>query len=392
MTDNLRHDRLLTMFREAAGGDAAPPHVADDEELLACWSKGLLSSVEVESLQSHLSQCAECRRRVSELVRNGVLEFPEQDQSTDTATSITMSTRQLETTLYPTRSGRRWFVAIAAVAACLMVALLLWPGKGGFDAQLAMIQSELDAGQDAAAYDHAGNLLTSSDLPEENRGVAEQLYEEAAYRVGRSRLLSSAFDSASSIVKETTDRGVSSGRLANLGLQAQRQLAAELSLNQFGCLLAYGYDLSGYGGGKSLPIFDETTDALLATAEKSTTEFPDETMLRLNRGQLLLSLSDAPGAQTEFETVLAEDDESVPALIGLGLALFEQNQQEQALERFREAGGLDPRSADAVVNEAIALEALGRRPEAAGVWERALDVVNDESLRERIRARQDSLN
>ncbi|MDR0391821.1 MAG: caspase family protein, partial [Planctomycetaceae bacterium] len=55
-----------------------PKHLADDEDLLLRWAEQRLSKEEHAELLDHLSQCSNCRLAVSEMVKNGILEFNEQ--------------------------------------------------------------------------------------------------------------------------------------------------------------------------------------------------------------------------------------------------------------------------------------------------------------------------
>ncbi|MCA9238712.1 MAG: tetratricopeptide repeat protein, partial [Planctomycetales bacterium] len=213
---------------------------------------------------------------------------------------------------------------------------------------------------------------------------AAELLEDAAYQTARAKLLAGDFDAVAQVAGESCSLGATSGRLTNLELQASRGLPAEDSLAEFGTLLAYGYDLDGFARGKALPVFDATTDKLLARTSDAVTQYPAEEQLLLNRAQLLLSLQRAEEARELFLRVLDRSPESPAAHLGAGLAAFELGDYQAAAEEFDRVLEINPDLVDAMVNRAITLDRMGRRAEATQAWREAATMTEDASLRAKI--------
>lgn len=389
MSKPTNKDELVRHFRDAIAGGlgAQPPHIADDEETLSCWSEGLLSDNDRRLIIEHLSRCSSCRERIASMTRDGVLNWEiEGESSIDSP--INGRIRLPETPSLLVSGTRRWLGPVIAVAACLLVGLFLWGPLGESPTQLALAKVELDRGEVQAAFDRLSKYIERNREKSVDDG-ASTLLEMAGYKVAQGKLLAGDFAGAGSVVTQTEARGAGSGRLANLHLQAERKIAAESSLDTYGTLLAYGVDLDGATRSKSLPTFDESNDRILAAAKNAAAKYPDELQLKLNRGQMLLLVGSAEAARIEFEAALAVKPANPEAMMGLGLSLYQLGDVAKAMQSFEQVLGGEAANADARVNKAICLERLGQGEEANLIWRNVLSDLDDDALRTRIRTHVD---
>lgn len=59
-------------------------HIYEDEELLTCWSRGLLSRQQIdEQILAHLGICPLCRHEIIEMIDCGVIDFTLPVEETD---------------------------------------------------------------------------------------------------------------------------------------------------------------------------------------------------------------------------------------------------------------------------------------------------------------------
>lgn len=388
-------DRVRKLLRMAADAQPAPTegHFVEDDELLTCWSQGLLAPDEHERLIEHLAICPRCRNEVADLIRAGVLEFPEAgaEEDAEQAPAAAVEAASLRSAAVPRKS---WFslpwtrVALAAsILVCLGgIAWLLSPsGPSGLERQLARADRDLDAGHPAAAMDRVEPLL-GQELDAATQARAEELLKRAGYAAAVKGLSAKDFGQVLEIEHRVSRRVGASPQLLNLKLQAERGVPAEFSLGTAGTLPAYGYELDGSAPRKALPVLDETTQRLDREFRAAVKEYPHSAALWLNRGQFLLALARHDEAGECFAEALKLEPKNELARLGLGLVWFEQQQYEAALKEFQAVVAASPQNVSAQVNAAICLERLGRPADARHLWERVLELTGDARLRQQIEA------
>lgn len=282
MTRTEAEKRLLRLFVEALDQpqDVAPPHVVDDEDLLARWSLGVLDPDEHQALLQHLADCPDCRHVVGLMVRNGALVLPEVPEP------------EVEP---PPRSGRHpWLVAALALAALVLVAISL------------------------------------------------PLVRPAG----------------------------------------ETRLGASLALRHFD----FEYDGGSYGMAvKMLP--ESERDQWQAKIEAR----PADVKLQLEYGRLLLEHNLADEAFEQFHAAGKLEPGNTDALVGQGVARYEQAYNEdnrelyqQASDLFEEAIRESPDDFSARVNAAIVLDLLGQHERATQHWNRASALAPDDVTRQDI--------
>ena len=404
MSKSRETERVLEILRRAAGSQPVPDggHFVDDDELLACWSAGLLSAAERQNIIEHLATCPACRHDIAERVRRHILELPDVEVSepqdisdtpsyqADPPEQSTSSPAHQATAARPRpplRSSWRqspWlrFAVAAGILAC--VGAIWWlESSSGPARALARANRDLQAGRADQALVQTERLLAKKLTPAD-QARAKQLLEEAGYRVADAKLRAKDFQEVLEIDHRVARLAPDSGRLANLRLQAERGIPAEYALSDAGSLATYGYEMDGSSRRKSLPVIDQTTERLEKEYQTAIAAHPRDAGLLLNRGQFLLSQARADEARRCFETVLAQDGQNPIAQLGLGLSDFEEGKPAAALAHFETAARLDPHSLAASFNLAVCLQALHRPAEAAKCWQQVLRLTNDAQLRARI--------
>jgi tetratricopeptide (TPR) repeat protein len=352
------------LVRTAVRAQTPPPgpHVADDDELLAAWSAGLLAPPAHQTLVEHLSRCAACREEVVELLNQGVLEFAEPRAR-------------------PHRRALTWWLPAGLAAALLLVAIGVWFLLPTGDPVLVRAAEDLDAGRAEAAWQQLDAWLDAPHA-EADRQRARRLLEQAGYALARADLSGKRFQAVRDRVARLAERGVVSGRLRNLALQAEHAAPVEVALAGKGALLAYGYEPDGNTPGKALPVPD---DRLERQWQQALEEFPGEPLLLVNYGQFLFAQERFDEARERFAAALAADERLPAALLGLGLVAYQGQDYQAALDRFESLLRLTPDSVEGHVNVAMCLERLGRGPEARPHWQQAADATDNAVWRRKIR-------
>jgi tetratricopeptide (TPR) repeat protein len=373
----------LRLFRRAMASQPEPSarHVAEDDELLACWRDALLSGDERSQLLEHLMHCPRCRRLVAGALLH---EPPTLDEDAEFAPTVERAAAR-------PRSGRaaatRQRIGAAAIALGLLVALLIVVRlpRGEGDAPLSAAHGLL---REQKPHEALAELerLAAGELPPEQRREYDQLYEQAAYESGRQSLASSEFPAAAEAYRLAAKHGIESARLLNLSLQAERRIPEESALAFAGTLADYGVRLGGYAATKSLPVQDEAALRQEKMLGDSVHTFAGDAVLRLNYGQYLLAQSRPEEAAAEFQAVLADQPASAEATLGLGLAEFQLGRHEAALEHFADVAARRPSDAAAELNMAICLARLGRTQEARLHYRQALEGTKNPERRRQIEA------
>ena len=155
------HEQIvLDIFRRAIDDQPVPegPHVAEDAELLACWSADLLRPSQNEQIAEHLAVCPYCRQELAEMIESGMLEISDtNDESPDRPA--------------PTSSSQPWYRAswvrmVLAASVLVSIGALFWysrsPSPGSL---LAQAERNLQAGHTLEALDTAERLLASELSP-----------------------------------------------------------------------------------------------------------------------------------------------------------------------------------------------------------------------------------
>jgi tetratricopeptide (TPR) repeat protein len=384
MTPPSRSELLLRLFQAAAESQPIPPgpHVVADEELLTCWSLDLLGPHERSAFQDHLALCPQCRRELVEMIRAGTLELADvAEQPARAEAPVVLSLRRP----LPVRTWAGWALAAAAAVLVLVSGWLFLPGRGP-EAVLAQAANELDRGQAAVALNRVEALLaTHLDPPTRDR--AAQLLEQAGYVQARTELADRRFQGVEETVRRVADQGVTTGRLQNLKLQAERRIPAEVTLAHAGALVDYGYQLDGSNPGKgALPVIDAATERRQRDLQQASASPDRSAAVLVNHGQLLLELRRYDEARKEFTRALEMDPGNAFAHLGLGLTAYEERDFRGAVNQFEAALKLDPDNGAAHLNAALTLERLERPAEAQRHWDRARALIADPDLRGRIDA------
>jgi tetratricopeptide (TPR) repeat protein len=342
-------------------------HISGDEELLACWSAGLLTEREQQQWEEHLSVCGRCRKEVIRLVSSGAVRPPESSPASHSVLPSAVA------------------IALAVTAACvLLVFRTPWATideprlANGLQEARQMLSSDPSGSYDAA------RLLLEQEPDAGTSILTRQLLEQAAYQVARGYLAEGDFDGVNRIWTEATRHGAGSGRLANLRIQAQRRQRAEILLAQAGTLLDYGFELDGTSPIQSRPVFDESARQLRLDYVRAVAEFPGDAALRLNFGQFLLAGGEAGEAREQFQAAYEAGDHAVQTQLGTGLAALAEQDFEPALRHFQSVLEADSANVAAHLNVAATLTQLGRHVEAQRHWQHAARFVQDELLKQRI--------
>ena len=392
--NSLPHDQILVdLFRTAAKTETASAglHVADDLELLTGWSLSTLSLSQAAQFTRHLADCSRCRNELADMLRRGVVEAPPQSAEPvapskpvqGSATAVEVMPHILRVRGWKTA---RWSYALAAAAAVMVMVGTWWTMQPGSpDAIIAQADRLLAAGDVSQAFNTMDDLLQRK-LPDDIRGKAMGLWQTTAVASARDRLKHGEFVGVEQIGDKAARLGVKSAQLANLRLQAELKSTGDNALTRAGALLDYGYDVFG---GRTRDVGGELTDAqqakLLKEFKTAIDEHDNDFMLHLNFGQFLLRQHQFDDARREFARALSLRPDDPGAHLGAGLVEFETSHPEMALEHFLKSVALDPKSAAAQINAALALERLGRDPEAAPHWQAAFDLSSDPKLREELR-------
>jgi tetratricopeptide (TPR) repeat protein len=263
------------------------------------------------------------------------------------ATEATTSRRAIQWSLF------------AVAASLLFAAWLARQQSGGSPELLAQARSQLAAGNTQQALQHVNALLQQS-LNPEAKNEARRFQK-------------------------------------NLQIQSDRQIDAEYALDQRGTLEVYAST-------KSLTV-DPLAARYASEFEQALAEFPDDTPLRLNYGQLLLEQGNYSTARQQFEKVLVADNRNPRARLGLGLAVVlapsssrtrsldkQTDRDEQALAQFEMVLEVMPENVAAHINAAICLSELpGRTGEALKYWQRAAELTTSEAQRHWIEGRMAEL-
>jgi tetratricopeptide (TPR) repeat protein len=250
---------------------------------------------------------------------------------------------------------------------------------------LARARRDLDAGRPLAALDRAEKVLAAGPSQAVSAG-ARAVLDEAVYRAARADLEEGRFEQVAALDRRAAERLPGrSPRLANLVLQAERKIPAEVALARAGSLVDYGYPLSGEVFVKDLPVRDAAAERVEADMKKALERHPGDPRLLLNYGQFLLQFNDYDKAEECFREALRMDVNSAEAHLGLGLVAYERKDYPLALDHFTQAARLAPDAAAPQLNTAICLDVLKRPGEARPYWERAEKLTPDPALRQRIR-------
>lgn len=377
------------LFARAANSPpvAQEPRDSDhvvDEDLLLRWSAGELGTAEEASLLGHLADCPQCRREVAAMVRIGALILPEPPTEEDPL--LTRPVAGAAEAMPARRAMRRRRTTVLAIVSVVAVlALVVFFPDFVLDRpqrQLAMARRDLAEGRLQVAMERAESLL-GKPLSPTRREEAAALLEESVYRAGRDELQQGRFAAVTHLRDRLTRHGESSGRVANLAIQAQRGVPSEVQLARAGSLTDYGYTLRGYSGTKALPAFDPKTESAREQLAQAAEQYPDSVPVLLNYGQFLLDEAAYDEARALFGRAAALEPQNPHVAMAQGLLAFDEDRIEEALSHFQRAAELDPARADAELNQAIALERLDRRNEARKHFEHAAQ-LGDAAMREKI--------
>lgn len=381
-------DRVLALFRLAADETdssvaGAPARSVDDDrdELLTAWRLGILSPDEQDRFLALLDSDPDFRRLAGDMV-------PLHDEPPVPAVTPYGA---IDLRAEPTKSSR-WpapavWGTVAALAACLLIALGWVFLPGGAEREFARAERDLRAGNADAAFARLAGVKKDQ-LPAALQAERERLLETAAYRAGRTALEAGRFDDVANTHAAATAAGVSSGRLDNLHVLAGQKIPGEVVLAMKGSLLDRGFMPDGEVPIRSVPV---PNDRLASQWEAAVRSHPDSAELLLNYGEFLLNQNRYEEAAEAFRRAIAADPDNPMAHNGLGLALAANDRGpptrfDLALEQFREAERLAPDSVPILTNIAVCLEAKGDRKAARAYWERLLRLATDEKLRDRIAA------
>lgn len=388
MSATTRDELLRRLFRQAADNQTVPsgPHVADDEELLACWADDLLSAPERDRLVEHLSQCPPCRRQVAEMLRAGVIHFTESPAATGGYQQPEPEPVVLRPSRWWQAPAARW-AGLAAAASLLVAVMLTQQGNSPHQAMLAQAQTRFNDGQYGEALDELETLLQQN-LTDDERQRGLHLLEQAGFAHAHRRLTQGQFEQVDDIGQRLRKLGVNSVNMTNLELQAAESISSQWSLEQQGGLTLLGYDVA-------TPTQREVTrDVPGPEVEESDQrwqaalrEHPGEAQLHLNYGYLLLKQDRFDEAKAQFEAAADDEEHRHLALLGLGLIEYLEGNYQAALDQFRAAETIEPESADLQLNLAMTLEALGQHEAAVVHWQRAAELTSDPELRQQIETR-----
>ncbi|HOM18102.1 MAG TPA: tetratricopeptide repeat protein [Thermoguttaceae bacterium] len=365
-------------------------HVAEDEQMLTCWSMGLLSAEEEGEFYRHLAICRRCRGELRELVARGVVTPPEGRETEPDgvvegpeAAVASASRRSVAARVF-------WVLGPLAVAASLLVAIyggyLGWGrSAGSWKAVLVEVRQELWEDRPGEAWRRLEALV--GQRPELlERPEVGQLVVETAEVLARQELAAKDFHQVLELEAKVREWLGPTAGLVNLKIQAERGMKVELALQEAGTLLAYAYEPDGRSLSMALPTIDATTERLDQEFQEACQRFPEQTSLWLNRGQFLLSIARPVQAKECFRRASQLEPSNPLVWIGMGLAAFEEGAVEEALGQFRRAVDLAPENTAARLNMAICLYRLGRTAQALEQFQQVLGQSQDQQLRERLEA------
>jgi tetratricopeptide (TPR) repeat protein len=323
---------LGTWFRLRGPRQPIPDsgHLFDDPERVACLTLGTLPPEETELAFRHYDDCPECRDYLTAVLEvEGWHVFP---------------SRQPKAQPGPERwSRRRSVAALVGLAASLLlvwVAVEGWmPGKDPLD----QAEAALVAGRPEDAVRLLRPLLPPEGLPG------------------------------------------TSARFRNLWLQARSGESRVVALGPSHSLLNYGYELDGFSPFKGgIPLQSEEMDQLESDWRQAVTDYPGDANLLLNAGRFLLARREPIEAERLFRRALRAGADPAAGHLGLGMAMFDQGEFEQARAHFHEVVRTHPRHLAGNLNLAITLEQLGRADEARPFWKTVIRSGADPDLVNRV--------
>jgi tetratricopeptide (TPR) repeat protein len=383
MNSNDKNSLLRQVLQDAGSslGDAGGTHVIQDDELLTRWGLDQLRPGEREQIERHLSLCSACRSELATLVREGVLELPLGQE--DVQRNLTPARAESGS-----RPRRMWALAgvgsaVLALAAAIVLAVILWQPHSGSGQELARAQSELKTGHADAARMRVAKLLDSGKLSAAESEEATHLFEEACVAEARSDLAAQRFTEVAELDRGAKARGIKSGQLTNLKIQAEREMPVQVAMADKGSLLDYGYFLNGHGEKATEPLTPKTKE-IGRELEQAVQEHHDNVDLLLNRGQFLLKHGSPQDAHKAFAEAHELEPRNVLALVGMGIANYAMSEFKSAHDRFREALDIEPDNEFANLNMGIYLEGQDRHADAVAYLKKAAEATGDWELRARI--------
>jgi len=391
MNDRARNETLRSIFKAAMTQAAVPVdpnqyHPIDDEELLIDWSVGDLDDVRYHEVIEHLSECSRCRHELASMIEDGVLVLPEQDEETEVDEQVQATPRDRA----PESHSRRPALVFAAVAASLLIAIVWGFSLHSGESAIAMADRDLKAGRHQVAIGRMETYLDANgQMSPEERKEALRILEASSYNLAIEHLGSDQPNHLERVVDingQAARRGVSSGRLTNLSIQAQRGEVELLSLSTRIRLPEYGFKKDGTReklksiGMVSLGDSIRRIEKALVQAIKT---HPDSMELRLNYGQFLLENRSFKESADQFRQVIDIAPKDYLAHMGLALSLFQQKGEDpihESLKHFRKAVELDEDNPEANLNLAICLMRLGKTDEAKPFFEKSQEKAEKNEL------------
>jgi len=390
---------LLQILRLAADSQPVPKdeHFIDDEELLTCWSLGLLEPRESQRIIDHLSVCPPCRKELAVMLNSGILERPELNEELrevgekvpEQDTRLAKRARVVRSAKWPLRHKIMLSAATVLAASVLVAIVVVSSIEPRPETELASAETQLASGNAGRALEQGEELWDRyPDMREGKR--LRQLLTEAGCNAARSLLVQRNFAEVSDIEHRVSSRAGSPPELLSLKLQAEQGIPAERSLDYLGSLKDYGYELDGSSlrKGNSFPDFGATSTRINKRFSQALAEHPYSVNLLVNYGQFLFEkLKDFEKARRQFATALILDDRNPLAHLGLGLIDFEEREFENALVHFRTVAEIDPDNLAGCINTAICLERLAQPAKAREYWRRARQMTDDADLQQEIERR-----
>lgn len=310
---------------EMPGNPAPGDHPSD--ETLAAFTEATLGQEEREAVIAHLADCDLCREIASQAIKSSDEEFKVSPVSP------------------PTLDIRRFLGPVLAIAASLLMGFVVWRTIRPGDVTMAS--------------------------------------ESEIYREGSKLLATGEFSQVSQLVAEAEQRGVASGRLKSLLLQADRRIPDPVALASAGRLSDFGY---GIGGVVAMGAGDDAGSTDLRQAADELAKFGDDSVeVLLNRGHLLLDLGDADEALPLFERATKTYPENPFSWLGMGIASYMLTDYDTADSSFREALRLQPDLTEAKINRAMTFEELGGLNDAIQLWRELLEGPISENEKAQIR-------
>lgn len=286
----------------------AEDHPSD--ETLSMFCDGLLTEPEQTKVIDHLAECVPCRKLVSQVLIAGEVDE--------------VSARPGEGSL------RRWRSILLAVAAIIIV---------GMTVQLL--------------------------VPTGNSQLAESDFYQKAMKL----LYGADFAGVHDLLADARQKGVESGRLTSLEIQATRGIPDPIALSSDGRLSEFGY---GIGGVVAMGAVDDGID--LKSADQRLQQAGGESVeVLLNRGHVLLTMGDSEQARDVFDQAISRASNNAHAWLGRGIARYMQNDFSGAAEDFRETLQRNPELVSARINLAMTLEELDELNAAIEQWEGLLN-------------------